>query len=367
MQKQVEQKIIRQPKFGFQHRTIEEDEHPWLLSYSDMFTLLFCFFVILISIAFKHLDWVKIEQMLKVFSTREEMSLPELYEKIQQLIKQYNLEESVNVQLTSKGVEVNFKEKATFDKGEAKLKPDIYPILTAIAKLLSEKGIDRRKVIVEGHSDSLPISTKEFPSNWELSTARAGTVVRFLTEKGLNPKRFEAVGYADTRPKVQYTHPVYGQPENRRVVIVVSPEPYTIEYIREEVSVEDMKKKVATKPSAKQLEIPVVEKKPIEEEKIVQTEQVTNVAKDEKQQITQIKSIVPQQLAQQQTITKQQSQISVEQKQLMQQYFALGQQKFKEGNYTAAIVYFKKVLEIDPNHVLSKRNIERAKKMLQQQ
>ena len=365
MERQDKQKFFQHfPGFKLRQTEEYEEERPWLLAYSDMFTLLFCFFVILIAIAFKHFDWVKIEPLLKAFSTREEMSLPELYDRVRQLIQQYNLQDSVDVQLTSKGVEISFKEKATFDKGEAKLKPDIFPILTAIAKLLNEKGIDRRKIIVEGHSDSLPISTKEFPSNWELSTARAGTVVRFLTEKGLNPKRLEAVGYADTRPKIEYTHPILGQPENRRVVVVVSPEPYSIEYIREEVSIEEMKKKIsATKPSEEQFEIPIVEKEFVGEKPV----QTKRIPKDEQQQITQMKSIVSQQLTQPQIITEQPTQVSEEQRKLMQQYFALGQQKFKEGNYNAAIVFFKKVLEIDPNHELSKRNIERAKKALQQQ
>ncbi|MCS7228075.1 MAG: tetratricopeptide repeat protein, partial [Endomicrobia bacterium] len=76
-----------------------------------------------------------------------------------------------------------------------------------------------------------------------------------------------------------------------------------------------------------------------------------------------IKNKTQQQVEQQQEITK--KQISPEEKRLMEQYFALGQQKFKEGNYNAAIIYFKKVLEIEPNHTLSKINIERAKRMLQ--
>lgn len=353
-----------------QHSYQQEEEHPWLLSYSDMFTLLFCMFVVLISMAFKHLDWVKIEQMLKIFSQRQEMSLPELYEKVQQLIIQYGLQDSVNVQITSKGVEISFKEKATFDKGKAELKPEIFPILTAMARLFNEKGIDRRKIIVEGHTDSLPISTKEFPSNWELSTARAGTVVRFLTEKKLDPRRFEAVGYADTRPKVEYTHPVYGQPENRRVVIVVSPEPYTMEYIREEVSLketeyEQVKKKLGSSPPME----PTQQSKMDEQKLSIEKEKTQQKIMEQKTISSQdfIKSKVQQQITQsQQTMQIQDKDITPEKKRLMEQYFALGQQKFKEGNYNAAIIYFKKVLEIDPNHTLSKLNIERAKKKLQQ-
>lgn len=340
---------------------LQEEEQPWLLSYSDMFTLLFCFFVVLISMAFRFLDWVKIEQMLKVFSPHEEMSLPELYEKVQQLIRQYNLEENVNVQLTAKGVEISFKEKATFDKGEAKLKKEIFPILTVIAKLLNEKGIDRRKIIVEGHTDSLPISTKEFPSNWELSSARAGTVVRFLSECGLNPKRFEAVGYADTRPKVEYTHPKEGQPENRRVVVVVSPEPYSLEYLREEVSVEEAKKKFSTGYLSSKTTLEQQKEKPITEKEI--SKQI--VSTSEPVTGPEVRNIVQQQVIEQKFVHQQEDEKLQKRKQLMQQYFSLGQQKFKEGNYNAAIIYFKKVLEIDPNHTSSKINIERAKKMLQ--
>ncbi|MDW8055157.1 MAG: OmpA family protein [Elusimicrobiota bacterium] len=352
------------------HQTEQEEEHPWLLSYSDMFTLLFCLFVVFIAMAFKHLDWVKIEEMLRVFSRHEEMSLPDLYEKIKHLIKQYGLEETVNVQLTSRGVEIDFKEKATFNKGEAKLKAEILPILAIIAKLFNEKGIDRRKIIVEGHTDSLPISTREFPSNWELSTARAGAVVRFLVEKGLNSKRFEAIGYADTRPRVEYTHPIEGQPENRRIVVVVSPEAYSTEYVREKVSVDSIEEEYDKVKEKLILPVNQPQTQPISKYDTAQEQQKQSLSYEKR---TADISFVEKNKLQQKNETKlQQEQIeekqpSVEKKRLMEQYFMLGQQKLKEKNYNAAIIYFKRVLEIDPNHTLSKVNIARAKKLLQQQ
>jgi chemotaxis protein MotB len=79
-------------------------------------------------------------------------------------------------------------------------------------------------VLVEGHTDNLPIDTERFPSNWELSTARAVSVVRYLTEEvGINPVNLSAVGYGDTKPRVPNDTPE-NRRKNRRVKIILVPQ-----------------------------------------------------------------------------------------------------------------------------------------------
>jgi len=314
--------------FTRRHNLEDEGGEPWLVSYGDMFTLLFCFFALLVSTVFIHMDWVKIEEMMKGFTKQDQMTLSDLYEKIQNIIVDYQIQEEVESQLTPRGVEINFKEKATFPRGRATLKSEIYPVLDIMSQLLQTKGIERRKIIVEGHTDSVPIKTEAFPSNWELSSSRAGTVVRYFTETGgLISGRFEAIGFADTKPKVAMPG---DQPENRRVVVVVSPDSYTAELSRAEVSaIEEFKDEVR---SMKQ-EVRGAQKS----RTVTPPPAPTPAPKIPSEQVE-------------------------DKKTLMRKYFQDGQENFKAAKYEDAIASWQKVLEIDPNHDLSKKNIERAKK-----
>jgi chemotaxis protein MotB len=93
------------------------------------------------------------------------------------------------------------------------------------------KKFENYKVAVEGHTDDLPIYYR-FPSNWELSTARASRVVRYFIEKGIPPQRFKAVGYADTKPVVPNTS-MENRAQNRRVEFVFSVETHEESYNKE--------------------------------------------------------------------------------------------------------------------------------------
>jgi chemotaxis protein MotB len=107
------------------------------------------------------------------------------------------------------------QEKILFSPGCAELKPEIYPILDKLYEMLKDLPNP-----VEGHTDSIPISTEKFPSNWELSTARASSIVRYFIAKGINPERLKASGYADTKPIASNAAPK-GRAQNRRVEIVI--------------------------------------------------------------------------------------------------------------------------------------------------
>jgi len=104
-----------------------------------------------------------------------------------------------------------------FDLGEATLRPQGARVLDAIAPVL--KGLPN-EMVVEGHTDNLPISDTRYASNWELSTQRATTVLRHLLEDGLAPSRVAAAGYADQRP-LTADPTAAGRARNRRVAIVI--------------------------------------------------------------------------------------------------------------------------------------------------
>lgn len=109
-------------------------------------------------------------------------------------------------------------DKVLFDPGRAAVQPDGMTILDVVANALAQIP---NAVVVEGHTDSRPISTAQYPSNWELSTARATSVLRYLTEeRGLSVERISASGYADTRPVADGVDPA-SLAQNRRVELVV--------------------------------------------------------------------------------------------------------------------------------------------------
>jgi chemotaxis protein MotB len=113
---------------------------------------------------------------------------------------------------------------AFFDRGSATLSEVGKSALRAVASTIQSHKYKNYQVTVEGHTDDAPIKTAQFPSNWELSTARAAAVVRFFLDQGIPAQRLRAAGYADTFPKAPNRdadgNPIPGnQAQNRRVVI----------------------------------------------------------------------------------------------------------------------------------------------------
>lgn len=114
------------------------------------------------------------------------------------------------------GIELTFESAIVFDTGTAKLLPESVAVLSQIAPIVAALP-KRYYLVVEGHADSRPVSSGVYPSNWELSSARAGAVVRTLQNAGIAPERMRAIGYADTKP-------IDGDREsvmNRRVVLKI--------------------------------------------------------------------------------------------------------------------------------------------------
>jgi chemotaxis protein MotB len=115
---------------------------------------------------------------------------------------------------------VELSENILFDSGKAELKKEGQEALTQVASVLG--SIANRDFQIAGHTDNIPIKSAKFPSNWELSTARAVEVTRFLAEQGVDTARLSAAGYADTQP-VASNADSEGRRQNRRIEIVLMP------------------------------------------------------------------------------------------------------------------------------------------------
>jgi chemotaxis protein MotB len=155
-------------------------------------------------------------------------------EKDQAVQSAKGLEDEMRTDLESKDVTisklqgkltVNILDRVLFDSGEAELKPDGQAVMLKIAGFLAQHP--ELKIHVIGHTDNVPIrgnARLRFPTNWELSTARAVAAVRFLTERaGVDPRRLGAVGYGEYRPVADNATPE-GRARNRRIAITILPD-----------------------------------------------------------------------------------------------------------------------------------------------
>lgn len=146
-------------------------------------------------------------------------SLEQETSRLQQFLQEKNLQKQVTIRHEERGLVISLlSDGALFDLGSADLKPSARQVLDHIAGVLRAVS---NPVLIEGHTDNLPIRTAQFPSNWELSAARAARVLRYLVQAGSIPQhRLIAVGYADTRPLVPNNTPA-NRAQNRRVDIAV--------------------------------------------------------------------------------------------------------------------------------------------------
>jgi len=124
----------------------------------------------------------------------------------------------ITISHTPQGVEIAINAKVLFNSGDARLLPESFAVLDRIAAVLRDRA--KNNILVEGHTDSLPIATAKYESNWELSSARAGAVVRFFADKGIEAHRMAAIGRADNFPLI-IGNDAAANAANRRVTILV--------------------------------------------------------------------------------------------------------------------------------------------------
>ncbi len=233
-------------------REEDRDNHErWLISYSDFITLLFAFFVVMyatssinegkyrvfgdsLSNAFlnKPAAPPRVEKIPKVVEKKK----PVVTEDEKKLLEEQRRERmrgiaqdilsvmsplvkvgKVRVMQSNVGVTVEINASLLFKSGQAALEPDSVKALQAVAAVLKD---DNHDIQVRGYTDDAPISTSSFPSNWELSSARAASVVRLFADNGVNPSRMVVEGYAENDPVDSNSTPE-GRSRNRRVTILI--------------------------------------------------------------------------------------------------------------------------------------------------
>jgi chemotaxis protein MotB len=152
-------------------------------------------------------------------SIAEQDNFVKLKQKLDAYAKAHGFGNKVQTVIERRGLVVRvLTDNLLFDSGSATLQPGADQLLNEVAQLLNLDPT--HPITVEGHTDNQPIATAQFPSNWELSTARATNVVRFLISRGVNRYRLGAVGYADLHP-IASNATAAGRAHNRRVEIVL--------------------------------------------------------------------------------------------------------------------------------------------------
>jgi chemotaxis protein MotB len=213
-------------------RESDSEAEDWLVTYADAITLLMAFFVMLLTFAeFDIPAYEELKEALaKNVGKREDVVSPTQLLKIdvQDAVFRMGADDTVTVSQDEKGVVIELASNGFYKPGSADFRDEATPVLAKIAEMLGSPKYDTYLIEVSGHTDDVPISTEKFPSNWELSAARASRVVRFFGEEGLDVRKMKAAGFADTRPKVPNLDPE-GAPipenraTNRRTVLHVTP------------------------------------------------------------------------------------------------------------------------------------------------
>lgn len=137
---------------------------------------------------------------------------------IEEFKKDIELNSSIKVLKEPRGVVIRLNDTMLFDQGSAIIKPEAMATLDRIAASLDKF---KNPIVIEGHTDSMPIRNKKYPSNWELSTSRATNIIKYLTEKyKFPPSRLSAVGYGEYMP-IEKNDTPQGRAKNRRVDIII--------------------------------------------------------------------------------------------------------------------------------------------------
>lgn len=241
-------------------RRRRHDDHPenherWLVSYADFITLLFAFFVVMYSLSSVNEGKYRIlsDSLLSAFRsvtvnqpTEQVIVAPiviparpqppvsrtertpstsgqgdhvehirRMSESIRRALEPLTRTGQVNISEGAHGITVEVNASLLFPAGDTALQPAAQAPLRAIAEVFAEGDFP---VTIEGHTDSSPINTARFPSNWELSSVRASSIVRLFAEAGIAPSRLSAIGHADQRP-IAENLTEEGRARNRRVTI----------------------------------------------------------------------------------------------------------------------------------------------------
>lgn len=240
----------------------------WLVTYSDLMTLLLCFFVLLYGMS--TVDEGKMKQLAESLRqalngsmgldildeagkdegteeteeqseedaetlTEEESEMleeifdveyseelmdgyaEEIHDAVEQFLENQNLGSEVQVEVVKEGVLLNIKDQVFFDLGKSQIKTESLKLLDKLGNLFNKFNNEIR---IEGHTDSIPISTTQYPSNWELASARSCAIVRYYITQGFEPTRLLCTSYGETKP-IATNETEFGRSQNRRVNFLV--------------------------------------------------------------------------------------------------------------------------------------------------
>ncbi len=220
---------------------VAEGAPGWMVTYGDMMSLLLTFFILIVS--FSSIQEVEFEkamgslkaalgvlpkksglnQHIKIIRFGENQVSDEMIREVREMkakIAEKGLQGQVKVTLTDKGAHIVISDPVLFDLGKAELRPEAKETLDIVAELIHRSP--NTEILVEGHTDNWPINNEKFPSNWELSAARALSVVKYFAfRKGFDPERFAATGYGEYRP-LKPNDTAENRAKNRRVEIYVN-------------------------------------------------------------------------------------------------------------------------------------------------
>jgi len=216
----------------------EVDPNAWMATFSDLLSLLLTFFVLLF--AMKSVDAGKLEETLGYFRQggigllNPGSNMPILPQnpfsiapplarvytpmEIKRVIEEKHVRQPIGLKREKRGVVISIESALLFPPGQSGLRPEAQEVLDEFAGLI--KG-GEYKILIEGHTDDRPVRSSRYKSNWDLSIARSGSVVRYLLKAGkLRPERFSLVGYGDKKPIVPNDSPE-NRAKNRRVEFVL--------------------------------------------------------------------------------------------------------------------------------------------------
>ena len=206
----------------------------WVVSYADFVTMLLALFMVMWALSGSQSNKTDVNKSIqKTFAVEKTQDIPhknetsstsnvEKFSEQEAILKKLSENETLKTKTKllkgEKGAIIRLNDKMLFSEGSAIIKPDVLGTLDTIADEL--KTLENH-IIIEGHTDSTPISTQQFPSNWELSTARATNIISYLIAKrGLSPQKLSAVGYGGYMPIAPNTS-FEGKSQNRRVDIII--------------------------------------------------------------------------------------------------------------------------------------------------
>lgn len=175
----------------------EGDQEGWMVAYADLITLLFIFFSLIISVSV--VSRSKFELLTKQFNENSTADLLSIKIELDNQIAEKGLQQDVSTGISDEGLSVQFSESTLFPTAESNLTSRGHEVLGSFVEIL--KGISHQyRMAIDGHTDSRPIHTAKYPSNWALSAERSVNVLHFFSGLGMDEKRMFIRAYADTQP-----------------------------------------------------------------------------------------------------------------------------------------------------------------------